>query len=218
MLTLFFRLLYHSMSWTYDLVASTVSVGRWQRWVLSAVDLLITERAEPDQQRQLRVLELGYGPGHLQAELHGRAILAFGLDESFQMARQAARRLRSRGGMPRLARGLAQALPYPSGAFNSVVATFPTPYIVDPHTLAEIQRVLVPGGRLVVLVGAWITGRSLADRFMALVFRITGEAPDENQDLGQVLEPYQQAGFQARIRFVEQPGSRLMFIVCGKSN
>ena len=34
---LFFRLLYHPFAWTYDGVASAVSMGRWKRWVLAAV-------------------------------------------------------------------------------------------------------------------------------------------------------------------------------------
>ena len=205
---LFFRLLYHSFAWMYDGVAATVSVGRWQRWVLAAAG----------QATGPRVLELGFGPGHLQAELCRRGIAAWGLDESWQMATQASSRLRKLGHSPRLARGLAQTLPFPTEQFDQVVATFPTLYILDPHTLAEIQRVLRPGGRLVVLMAAWITGRSLLDRLMAQVFRVTGEAPDENLEIAKVIEPYQTAGFQASARFVKQPGSRLMFIIASKNS
>jgi hypothetical protein len=32
-------------------------------------------------------------------------------------------------------------------------------YIFDPQTLQEIKRVLVPAGKLVILLMAWITGR-----------------------------------------------------------
>lgn len=203
----FFRLLYHPMAWTYDAVAATVSVGRWKKWVMAAVQLA----------RGPRVLELGFGPGHLQAELNQQGWQVYGLDESAQMARQARRRLSGQGLTPALARGLAQHMPYPTQSFDSVVATFPTPFIIDPLTLEEVRRILKPGGRLVVLMAAWITGQSLPDRLMAYVFRITGEAPGETQELTQVVEPYTQAGFQASLRFVEQPGSRLMFIVAKKT-
>lgn len=206
LMRVFFRLLYHPFAWTYDMVAATVSLGRWQHWVRSAVTLL----------QGPRVLELGYGPGHLQAQLLKEGWSIFGLDESMQMARQACTRLVHEGLEPRLVRGLAQALPYPDDSFDGVAATFPTPYIVDPDTLGEIQRVLRPGGRLVVLMIAWITGKSLFERAMRLVYRITAESPPDDWDAAQALEPYRQAGFEAQIQFSEPPGSRLLFIIAEK--
>jgi ubiquinone/menaquinone biosynthesis C-methylase UbiE len=205
-LRLFFRLLYHSMAWSYDLVAHAVSGGRWQGWVLESAKLLAGKR----------VLELGYGPGHLQEYLSSNGFSAFGLDESPQMARQAERRLKKKGLAPRLVRGLAQELPYPSAAFDSIVATFPTLYIVEEETLAEIHRVLKPGGRLVVLMASWLTGKSLGERLLASVYRATGQVPGEDQDIAGLTAPYIEAGFQARLRFANLPGSRLMFIVGSK--
>lgn len=204
---LFFRLLYHSFSWSYDLVAAAVSAGRWRSWVLEAAKLI----------QGPRVLELGYGPGHLQEHLAGAGWEVFGLDESMQMARQAARRLSSGNFSHHLARGIAQRLPFPTHSFDTIVATFPTPYIIEPDTLAEILRVLKPGGRLVVLIASWITGKSPLERILHTIFRVTGQAPDEHLELSGVIEPYQEAGFQARLRFVNLPGSRLMFILAGKS-
>lgn len=203
---LFFRLLYHPFAWGYDLVASTVSLGRWNQWVLAAADLLPGPR----------ILELGFGPGHLQAHFHKAGKPLFGLDESWQMARQAQRRLAKANFQARLSRGLAQRMPFASASFNNVVSTFPSPYIVDSDTLSEVWRVLAPGGRLVVLMGAWITGSSPSERFMRTVFQVTGQSPEENVDIVEFLEPYQKAGFQASIRFVEKPGSRLMFILASK--
>jgi ubiquinone/menaquinone biosynthesis C-methylase UbiE len=206
---LFFRLLYHPLAWTYDLVAASVSLGRWKQWVLTSTDLL----------QGPSVLELGFGPGHLQTHLHGQALRVTGLDESFQMSRQASRRLIRRNYLPRLVRGLAQNLPYAAGTFDSVVSTFPTPYIYDPHSLAEIGRVLKPGGRLVILMAAWITGKSLADRFMADLFRTTNQAPPEDSDFQQLLAVFHQSGFEAQTHYLDltdhsgQPSSRLMFII-----
>jgi ubiquinone/menaquinone biosynthesis C-methylase UbiE len=202
-MTLFFRLLYHPLAWSYDLVAATVSLGRWQKWVKTTAGLL----AGP------RVLELGFGPGHMQVHLEQVGFTPFGLDESAQMARRAHRSLLGRGQAARLARGLAQHLPFADASFNSVVATFPTQYIYDPSTLGEIRRVLKPGAPLVVLMTAWITGHSLPERLMHWLFNITGESPPETMNLARVIEPYTQAGFQASVRFVEPPGSRLMFII-----
>jgi ubiquinone/menaquinone biosynthesis C-methylase UbiE len=204
---LFFHLLYHPFSCTYDLVASAVSVGRWQQWTASSVERL----AGP------RVLELGFGPGHLQVRMqragfNGEGLTAYGLDESRQMAHQAYRRLLAENLSPRITRGLAQHLPYAGQSFDSVVATFPTLYITDPRTLAEIRRVLRPGGRLVVLMAAWITGNSPRERFIRRIYQVTQQVPPDDVPLESLIAPYQKAGFQARIRFIETPGARLLYI------
>jgi ubiquinone/menaquinone biosynthesis C-methylase UbiE len=203
---IFFRLLYHSMSWAYDLVAAFVSRGRWEAWGRESTRLLSGRR----------VLELGYGPGHLQAHLSTSGFDVFGLDESRQMARRASRRMAQAGQVSRLARGTAQHLPFPGQSFDSVVATFPTLFIVDPSTLEEVLRVLKPGGRLVVLMASWITGNSTVERGLRWLFQVTGQAPDEHQDVAAFTAPYLQAGFQAKLRFVNLPGSRLMFIIAAK--
>ena len=109
---------------------------------------------------------------------------------------------------------MAQNLPYAAGSFQSVATTFPTPFIVDPQSLSEIKRVLAPGGRLVVLMAAWITGQSLTDRALQKLFRATDEVPPEDQDISEFLAPYQEAGFHASLRFVEMPGSRLGVYHC----
>lgn len=202
----FFHLLYHSMAWTYDLVAAIVSVGRWRGWTQAAASRISGPR----------VLELGYGPGHLQVHLNTAGIQVFGLDESHQMSRQAARRLKASGYSNRLTRGKAQSLPYKGETFDSVLATFPTHYIFDPQTLAEIHRVLRPGGRLVVLMAAWITGYNLADRLMAFVNRITGQVPPPDYELDIFTLPYTKAGFQVGLQFEDRPGSRLMLVLALK--
>lgn len=211
-MSLFFRLLYHPFAWTYDLVAAGVSFGRWNSWVKTALPLL----------RGARVLELGFGPGHLQAYLHEAGFTPFGLDESPQMARQARRRLASLGRPARLARGLAQRLPFAGQAFDSVIATFPTQYIVDPQTLSEIHRVLKDptpnqaGAQLVVLMGVWITGQALPHRLLRWVYQVTGETLPDEARLSRLIEPFTQAGFQASIRFKELSYVRLMFILARK--
>src|SRR5258708_30263405 len=48
----------------------------------------------------------------------------------------------------------AQHLPFSDASFDTVVSTFPSEYIYDPDTVAEVERVLRPGGRLIVVEGA----------------------------------------------------------------
>jgi ubiquinone/menaquinone biosynthesis C-methylase UbiE len=203
-LALFFKLLYHQMAWTYDWVAAIVSLGMWQNWVRTVIPFL----------KEGKILELGHGPGHLQAELLQKGLPVTGVDLSPQMSHLAARRLQKKGYQPSLVRGKAQALPFMNGTFNKVVATFPSEYIMDPLTLTEIERVLAPGGQLIILALAWITGKRWMEKAAAWLFRITGEAPEWED---RFLDPVRKAGFQAQVEWVELKSSRLVIILATKA-
>jgi SAM-dependent methyltransferase len=71
-----------------------------------------------------------------------------------------------------------QALPFIDASFDSVVSTFPTDYIFDPAALGEIVRVLRPGGRLVVVLGAvLLPANILLLPFVAIQALVYGRAP-----------------------------------------
>lgn len=209
LLRFFFHLLYHPFAWTYDLVAWVVSFGRWKDWVQSVTPFI----------EGTRVLEIGHGPGHLQRLLLDLGLLPFGLDESAQMGRLARANLYKNGYTQiSLMRGLAQTLPYASESFDTIVATFPSEYIFDPRTLHEAHRTLKSGGRLVVLLVAWITGQNALDRFLSWLFRITGQAPSQFlEDVEQRLaQPFETAGFQVEMQRVEIGASSLLLVLARK--
>ena len=160
-----------------------------------------------------RVLELGYGPGHLQWALNRIGIIAYGLDESIQMGRLASTNLNRAGLSSRLVTGLAQQLPFPNGVFQQVISTFPTQYILLLETLAEIYRVLPPGGSLVVLPVAWITGKAWYDRLAAGLFRITGQAPDWDD---RFIDPFIKAGFKVQVRNQLTHSSKILILIAIK--
>ena len=157
-----------------------------------------------------RVLELGHGPGHLQRILLDQGLFAAGLDESGQMGRLAKRRI----GQPfKLARGLAQTLPFASQSFETIVATFPTDYIFDQRTLSEVKRCLSDGGRLVVLPVAWPKSPLLK-----WLYRVTGESPAEwSESLTSRLKlPFKNADLETETRIVEVKSSNLLIVIARK--
>jgi ubiquinone/menaquinone biosynthesis C-methylase UbiE len=207
-LKLFFRLLYHEFAWSYDFISTFISGGRWNIWTKSILCFL----------QGPEILELGFGPGHLLLKIFQLGYNAFGLDASLQMVRQAQKRLIRSKFSSQLVRGSGQFLPFQSNFMNCIVSTFPTAYIFQASTLNEIHRILVPGGRLVILLSAWITAPSLNSRFLAWVFRITGQVlPDSFEEL-KLLSPFQEAEFTARLEWMNLPGSRLLFIIATKSS
>jgi len=159
-----FARFYREFAWTYDVVAALVSSNRWREWTLAALPYL-----------HGRVLELGCGTGNLQRALAGqeRFPAPIGLDVSPQMLGLARRKLESTGAVIRLLRADARALPFPPAVFDTLVATFPSEYIVAPATLAEARRVLRPGGRLAVVLAAQLTADGLYERFVDLAYRLT---------------------------------------------
>ncbi len=197
-----FRLLYNELAWTYDAVSEIVSLGQWGDWQRVALRHLDAPAGAP-------VLELAHGTGRLACALRGRGYRLVALDRSPAMGRIARRRLLRWGWRPALVRATAQALPFGAGCFAAVISTFPTEFIADPVTLAEIRRVLMPGGRLVMVLGATLTGRNAAARSLELAYRVTGQRGPG----AAVLEAHlKEAGFAPRL--LTEPLPRSVVWVC----
>jgi SAM-dependent methyltransferase len=60
-------------------------------------------------------------------------------------------------------------MPFAPGSFDTIAATFPAPYILAAATLAECNRVLAPGGRLLV-AGLWVRLRHPTLRCLFPIF------------------------------------------------
>lgn len=143
--------LYAELAGYYNLISWLVSFGQWDRW----------RRLALDQLQGARVLELGFGTGELLPHLAVRSKLTVGLDLSPAMHQQARRKLAAVDVSLPLVQAQAQSMPFANHAFDTIVATFPAPYILEPSTLAECARILASptnagAGRLVI-VGLWVT-------------------------------------------------------------
>jgi SAM-dependent methyltransferase len=94
-----------------------------------------------------RVLEVGCGPGRVTAHLAGLGLAATGIDLSPGMVAEARRR---HPGLPFAVANLLE-LPVEDGALDGVVAWYSLIHLPPdrlPAAVAELARVLRPGGRL----------------------------------------------------------------------
>jgi ubiquinone/menaquinone biosynthesis C-methylase UbiE len=206
-----FQLLYNQLAFTYDVVAWLVSFGQWQAWGRTALDRV----------RGPRVLELGHGPGHLLIALgrSGRSDRSgrcqpIGIDLSPHMTAQAQRRIRRAGLSIPQVRCRVEALPFRSGTFDSVVSTFPTEYIANPRTLAEVVRVTGARGRLIVVVGAHFGQQTPGTRLVDWLYRITGQREPSVE-----AEPdlFEQLGLSAHVETELVSGSTVTIVVAEKT-
>ena len=105
-----------------------------------------------------RILDIGVGPGLLAldlAQLVGAAGKVVGVDVSPDMLAMARARL-SECPQASCIEADATDLSLPDGGFDAVVSTQVHEYVVDmPRAVAELRRVLRPGGRLLMLDTDW---------------------------------------------------------------
>ena len=115
------------------------------------------------------VLEIGFGTGHCLkwiAKLVGPAGKVYGIDISPEMIEKTKKRLEREGLANRaeLCCGDATCLPFNESAFDAVfmsftLEVFDTPEI--PRVLAQIKKVLKPGGRLGIVAMSKENGKSV---------------------------------------------------------
>ncbi len=206
-----FRLLYHEMAWTYDVVSWAVSLGAWRQWQQAALPFV----------QGRRVLEIGHGPGHVLHDLESADFRPIGLDLSPYMGRLAQKHT-----LAPLVRGNVQTLPFASETFETVLATFPTQYILQPDTLNEIYRVLQQNGRLLVVPEGHLTGHGVIHRVIDWLFRVTGQRNDLANIQAELLEevvwqPFRASftavGFTVQIHTLPLPGSVVTVMVAEKA-
>ena len=160
-----FGLLYNELAWAYDGISWLVSWGKWRSWQRAALPHLVGPA----------VLELGFGTGNFLRDLAEAYHQVWGLELSPCMVSIAQQKLhRSDLSLP-LVLGRAQSLPFATSTFDSVVATFPSPFILQLDTLAETARVLRTGGRLVMLPAAYHHRRGFGGRLLDCLYAVTGQ-------------------------------------------
>jgi SAM-dependent methyltransferase len=121
-----------------------------------------------------RVLDIGCGEGQVARRLAGEGAEVVGLDPTLGQLTTA----RARAGGPRYLRARAESLPCASASFDTVVLCLAIEHVDAYETaIAEVARVLVPGGRFVLVLchpllqapgSGWIDDQIVGERYWRL--------------------------------------------------
>jgi SAM-dependent methyltransferase len=147
----------------------------WQREYTDGADVEYEEQIIPLVVEHLRgtrrVLDIGCGEGQVARKLAAAGVDVIGLDPSGPQIARA----RERGEGPRYARASAEQLPIADRSVDAVLGCLAFEHVRDlPAAVHEIARVLIPGGRLLLLVGhpllqapgsGWIDDKLLDERY-----------------------------------------------------
>jgi demethylmenaquinone methyltransferase / 2-methoxy-6-polyprenyl-1,4-benzoquinol methylase len=151
--------LFRGLPGRYDALSAALSFWQDPRWRRALADAL----APADGQR---ILDVATGTGMVAAELLARArCTVVGLDQSAEMLAGArARFAGALGERVELIQGQAESLPFADASFDGLSFTYLLRYVDDPAaTLAELARVVRPGGRVASLefgVPPWAPARA----------------------------------------------------------
>jgi len=174
----------------YDLVTTLLSLGRLPALHRRLVELA---RITPGE----RILDVGCGPGRLATvagTVAGPAGETCAIDPAPEMI-GLARRKAARAGVPvRFEVGVIEALPYPANRFDVVLSSLMLHHLPDDvkrRGLAEIRRVLKPGGRVVAVDFGATPGQGIGHLLCVLRIRTGWDHAERLRDM------LRDAGFDA---------------------
>jgi demethylmenaquinone methyltransferase / 2-methoxy-6-polyprenyl-1,4-benzoquinol methylase len=131
--------LFEGLPRRYDRTGALMSFGQDPRWRQAMVDAVAPQ---PGQ----RVLDVATGTGMVARAVARRGAMVTALDQSEAMLGVA--RAQSHPGIT-FVQGEAEHLPFEDASFDALTFTYLLRYVDDPAaTLAELARVVKPGGRI----------------------------------------------------------------------
>ncbi len=132
----------------YDRLAELLSFGQNGRWRRAMVDQIVPAPGEV-------VLDVASGTAGVAIQLAERTgARVVGVDLTEQMLRRGRANVAAAGLASRisLVAGRGEQLPFPDASFDALTFTYLLRYVDDPQaTLAELARVVKPGGRVASL-------------------------------------------------------------------
>jgi demethylmenaquinone methyltransferase / 2-methoxy-6-polyprenyl-1,4-benzoquinol methylase len=144
------KAMFSRLAWRYDLVNDVMSFGLHRRWKRQTVAI-----AAEGRPKTARWLDLCCGTGDMcfLAEVTGEGrTRVVGADFTMPMLGVARQRKTADGRLSTFAQADALRLPFADGTFDAITVGYGVRNLADPRAgLAEMRRVLAPGGRAVVL-------------------------------------------------------------------
>ncbi len=168
---------------------------REQRWRRAVVDQALASTP-------MTILDVGCGTGTLAVQLACRAadVRVIGLDGDPNVLKRAAAKAEAAAVKVELLRGMADSIPLEDASVDSATSTLLFHHLAPDtkaRVLAEIRRVLRPGGRLVIadygrpqdrLMRAAFLFVQLLDGFQSTREHVAGRLPDLIADAGYSVE------------------------------
>jgi demethylmenaquinone methyltransferase/2-methoxy-6-polyprenyl-1,4-benzoquinol methylase len=149
----------------YDRLAELLSMGQNRRWRRAMVDHVVPSHPG-------LALDVATGPAGVALQIAERTdSRVIGIDLTLGMLRQGQDNVarRAMGDRVQLVAGRGEQLPFAEATFDALTFTFLLRYVADPEaTLAELARVLKPGGAVASL--EFLLPRSLFWRFWWWLF------------------------------------------------
>jgi demethylmenaquinone methyltransferase / 2-methoxy-6-polyprenyl-1,4-benzoquinol methylase len=143
----FARDLFAPLPTRYDRLAELLSFGQNGQWRAAMVGRVVPADGV--------ILDVASGTAGVALQLAARSrARVVGVDLTEEMLRQGQRRVAAAGMSDRieLVAGRAEQLPFPDAYFDALTFTYLLRYVRDPQaTLAELARVLKPGGTMASL-------------------------------------------------------------------
>lgn len=198
----------HSWARYYDLVVNLISLGREKKFRQAALDLV---EIKPG----MNILDVGCGTGSLTIaakQKQGQEGQVVGIDPSSNMVNLAREKAEKRGIQIDFQVGVIEKLDFPGDQFDLVMSSLMMHHLPDELKLAgleEVQRVLKPGGQLLII--------ELDPGAFSLATLVHGHASQLSEALKNVLPFLEKIGYGS-IAYGRLNFRGFSYLVAEKSN